>query len=766
MPSVPWPISRHSPVRGICGGRDAWNGFNADDGYQTHPKTRRKREREVMRRASGRWFGWTLGGSLALAITCGAHAQTPDPKSTYEDLLRTLPSQGTERDGGAENSAAPLPSSDVPQVPDLEGEPSSAAGTSDTPLAPASSQIAPGEPIAPATSSTEPPPERPSIFWRVENPFRFFNDPADTEVHRATYLALSPGERSTPVLSAERALERRHTDGWAATMYRKTCWNFGRNRFECEDNPDYINPKSHRIIAELKGVSDDQVECSWLTAPKKGAGGRGQIERGDCRKPMSFVVPYPSGLRLSVEIGGREVAAEDIKVTDLLIAGIGDSFGSGEGNPDLPVRFSRERAADYGKLEKSPDLVGYPARVGSWARIGDKDFIDESARWLDTACHRSLYSHQIRAALQLAIEEPHRAVTLIDVACSGAEVTTGLFLRYKGNEWVPTPPELSQISAVAEAQCGTKAALPQDLPEAYHINGAIPELQGGLVLRKCDRDTARRIDLLFASIGGNDIGFARLVANTVLADKSIVRRLGGWFGQLHGDAEAKGLLDRLDERYKAMNRAVHGILHIPWEESDRVILTAYPPLAVLSDGTSVCPDGSAGMEVYRDFSLNQKRAMESSALADRMHDVMAQSARLHGWTFADGHRAAFNGRGICAGFSDNAFSVADDLRLPRKIDGVWQPYNPADFKAYSSRDRWFRTPNDAFMTGNFHVSGSVFQKVLKLQSLSWFQVLLASTYGGAFHPTAEGHAAIADAVVAKARGVLARHGQGRAITPP
>ena len=31
----------------------------------------------------------------------------------------------------------------------------------------------------------------PAITWRVENPFRLFTDPADTEVHRATWEALS-----------------------------------------------------------------------------------------------------------------------------------------------------------------------------------------------------------------------------------------------------------------------------------------------------------------------------------------------------------------------------------------------------------------------------------------------------------------------------------------------------------------------------------------------------------------------------------------------
>jgi hypothetical protein len=67
-------------------------------------------------------------------------------------------------------------------------------------------------------------------------------------------------------------------------------------------------------------------------------------------------------------------------------------------------------------------------------------------------------------ALQLAIEDPHRAVTYVGVACSGAETVFGLFLRYKGHEWVPNPPELSQISALAEAQCGGRAAPDYDLP--------------------------------------------------------------------------------------------------------------------------------------------------------------------------------------------------------------------------------------------------------------------------------------------------------------
>ncbi len=596
-----------------------------------------------------------------------------------------------------------------------------------------------------------------TIEWRVENPFRFFNDPADTDIHRHTFLALSQEERASPVLAAERALAGRHPEGWAATMFKKTCWHWADNRHACADQADYLTPKSHVVLAFARGVDGAGNTCTWQTAPRGRGNGRGTSTKQPCSEPAALDIPFPAGADVTLEVDGGAVAETQIVVQDLLIAALGDSFGSGEGNPDMPVRFSRERAADYANPKKVVDLVGYPARVGSWRQIGDKDFIDENARWLDQACHRSLYSHQLRAALQLAIEDPHRSVTYVGLACSGAEITTGLFLRYKGNEWVPNPPALSQISALAEAQCAPGEAPDIDLPEAYHMNEAIPELKGGLVLKRCDPEKARKIDLLLVSIGGNDVGFSRLVANAVLADASNLKRLGGWIGQVHGKVEAERQLKALNERYKSLNRAVHSILHIPWSQSDRVVLTAYPGLALLDDGKSVCPDGKAGMDVLPDFMMSRIKAAESTHVADQLHRIMRTSARAHGWSFVENHRAAFQGRGICAGFTESAFSIAEDLRLPRKVGDAWEPFNPADYQPYASRQRWFRTPNDAFLTANVHVAGSVMQKALKLESLSWFQVLVASTYSGAFHPTAEGHAAIADSVVERARAIVEKY---------
>lgn len=590
----------------------------------------------------------------------------------------------------------------------------------------------------------------PRIAWQVDNPFRLFLDGSDTEVHRATWASMSASERRNPVLAAERLLSERHPDGWSATMFSKTCWDPLRNRYICRERSDYLNPKSHVIRASMEGLSDAQtVDCTWLTAPQSKGPPRGKAVTLPCDTPVQLDIPYPGGAWVSVEIGGRQVAEVSAKVTDLFIVGMGDSFASGEGNPDVPVRFSPDRSADY-----DAKLQGYPARIGDWRQIGEKAFIEENARWQDQACHRSLYSHQLRAALQLGIEDPHRAVTFVGLACSGAETVFGVFLRYIGHEWVPNPPDLSQVSAAAEAQCANRETRAYDLPEAYHMNEKIPELKGGLVLRKCDADRARKIDLLFMSAGGNDIGFARLVANAVLSDKSTLRSLGGWFGHVHGFAEAVALLDALDDRLKSVNRAIHNLLHLPWNESDRVILTGYPPMALLEDGKTFCPDGRAGMTVLPDFDLSEAKAREGNVAAERLNAIMKQSAREHLWTFVDSHRAAFRGRGICASFTDAPWSMADELRLPRKVDGVWQPYNPSEWRPYAQRQRWFRTPNDAFMTGNFHVSQSL---LLKTKTLAWVQLLLAATYSGAFHPTAEGQAAIADAVVDQARGVLAKY---------
>ena len=161
-----------------------------------------------------------------------------------------------------------------------------------------------------------------------------------------------------------------------------------------------------------------------------------------------------------------------------------------------------------------------------------------------------------------------------------------------------------------------------------------------------------------------------------------------------------------------------------------------------------------------DFQLSEAKAREGEDASRRMYAIMKNSAKSHGWTFVEAHLKEFQGRGLCAGWTDSAFSSADDLRFPILTEGTWKPFNPADWRPYASRQRWVRTPNDAYLTGHFHVGQGLMRTVMKNQGFDWLQILLASTYSGAFHPTAEGQAAIADALVERARAVIERY-EGR-----
>ena len=594
------------------------------------------------------------------------------------------------------------------------------------------------------------------ITWRVENPFRLFLDSKSTDLHRKVFEALTPEERKTPVLSVEHRLAERYPGGWARLLVGKTCWREKDNRYgPCSDGVDYINPRSHAVVLNLAGGGPATGSCRWTVTPQGGTDRNPRRTIAPCTDAVTVDVPYPDGASVEL-LAGQATDTAVIRVRDVFIVGLGDSFASGEGNPDMPVEFSREREIAYGKTPGGNDLAGYPARLGAWDLIGDKRFLDYDARWLSRPCHRSLYGHQLRAALQLALEDEHRAVTFAGFACAGADIAFGLLLHYKGLEWSSHPPDRPQVGEAAIAQCDNVIPPEEKYPVAFSINGKLPEL-ADIPLARCPPEKSRPIDLLMLSVGGNDIGFSSLVANAVLASGSTLRKLGGWMGTVTGIKDAEAKLPSLELRYKALNRAIHANLHIPWSQSDRVLLTSYPAMATGNDGRRICASGPDGMTVFPEFTLNSGKAADGEELAARLTQVQRKAARDQGWSFSDAARAGFAGHGICAGDSAGRMGPADDLRFPRKVYGTWEPFNPAEYQPYASRKRWFRTPNDAFLTGNFHTSISLLKKVLQFEKAQWFQVVLASTYSGAFHPTAEGQAAIADALLPQARAILDKY---------
>ena len=123
--------------------------------------------------------------------------------------------------------------------------------------------------------------ERPTIEWRLENPFRLFLDSTTTELHQQAYEELDATQRAHPILEIEHKLAGRFARGWAESAFHKVCWDADRNQYGCRQIQDYFSPRSHRVLVSLKSYAlpeppaDTQghsvpVRCEWRQTPLGG----------------------------------------------------------------------------------------------------------------------------------------------------------------------------------------------------------------------------------------------------------------------------------------------------------------------------------------------------------------------------------------------------------------------------------------------------------------------------------------------------------------
>ena len=116
---------------------------------------------------------------------------------------------------------------------------------------------------------------------------------------------------------------------------------------------------------------------------------------------------------------------------------------------------------------------------------------------------------------------------------------------------------------------------------------------------------------------------------------------------------------------------------------------------------------------------------------------------------------------VCAQNPGSSRCAAETAKLPAFPDRFARtasvPYPVAAFRPYQSRERWFRTFNDAYLTTNWQATGAIrdFHNAI-------------STFGtSAMHPTAQGYAAIANSFVRAVGADLCKRGEvddaGRAI---
>ena len=593
------------------------------------------------------------------------------------------------------------------------------------------------------------------IEWEVKNRFRLFRNEADFQ--RQVDATQGKG-----VLAAEQRLAR-ETDGrgWARDVVERLCVDRAGNLLEyCDRDGEreiYMAPRDHRIGAALAGTLPENQGCIWSFDDGER---KAQETSAPCSQEVKVRVRHGRTTLASVDIvlpdGTTRRLVSDIAVRDLLIAGMGDSVAAGEGNPDRAIRLSdegfcfkrfdgdeyfRPGRAGFNGNKSCSTLPGDDMRAGDWARHG--------ARWLSGACHRSLYSYQMRATLALAIESPHIAVTFIPLGCSGTTVNIGF------------------LGTLRILECPGPGA---GVPCARITRPQISVLSE--VMETARRHSSERsLDLVLLTIGANDVLFSGLMANVIVepgTERSWLTR-GGLIVSVE---ESQRVLERkLPGDFAKLRAALKPFVG---GNLSRVVFVTYGNPAMAAPNKP-CPGGRDGFDVHPAFAADGERLRRAvefvsqrflpgiRALARCEDRRTCRDPMTESMTFVDAHQPAFTAHGVCArshndpAFDRECFSSKGDSFRHGLTTAATDPMTcgraASEFRPYASRGRWIRTANDSYLTAMTYPEGlPALLQPSDLHDAIWG--ILAVVYGGALHPTAEGYAAMADAALPALREAL------------
>jgi lysophospholipase L1-like esterase len=591
------------------------------------------------------------------------------------------------------------------------------------------------------------------ISWEVRNRFRLFREERDFLLH-------ADSGRGRSVLASEQALELQSDGrGWARNTVNRLCIDLaGRVAEPCtRDNvkESYLTPIDHPVVVRLAGAVPVGATCAWSFDDGDGP----QVSTFDCAEPVNLRVRYGRTTVATADVSsgsdGSQRVSTEITVRDILIAGLGDSVASGEGNPDRPIALAEDGFCFRSYLGTAasqyyrPSRAGYkggraceaPDTLAVWQR--------QSALWFNPACHRSLYSYQTRTALALAVQYPHIAVTYLPLACTGATIADGLFGSQRARDCLP--------SKSGGACQGT-------------VNGQLAELREAITAAK-RRQADRQLDLVLLSIGANDIYFSGLVAD-VIVDTTTERALFRRSGVMASVDDARGALTRdLPQGFAKLREALKPLVG---GDLSRVVYTSYAN-PTLYGGGAPCPGGRAGFDIHPSFNAQPQRLAAVSnfveseflpqlkALALCQGGILCRNPRSDRMTFVDNHQTNFAGHGFCARaesdpeFDRQCFSASGDSFDPDIVNAASQPMlcgrSAGEYRAYLPRARWIRDANDSYFAAMTYPQGlPSSQQPSDIHDATWG--ILSAVYGGAVHPSAEGHAAMADAAVPAAAAVL------------
>ncbi|CAN5207121.1 hypothetical protein BH10PSE10_BH10PSE10_09780 [soil metagenome] len=621
---------------------------------------------------------------------------------------------------------------------------------------PAAAQTPPTQ-IAPPTAETVQPVPGVGmqIAWEVRSRFRLFREERDFLLHVDAL-------RGRNILAAEQALAAQSDGrGWARNTVGRLCIDAsGRVSEPCtRDNvkESYLTPLDHPVTVRLTGAVPVGATCAWTFND----GEQPQQSTTDCAEPVNLRVRYGRPTAVTVDVASGSEAPQrvttGIAVRDLFIAGLGDSVASGEGNPDRAVTLSDDGFCFRSYLGGPTGMYFRPGRASfKGARACDtsdgnslQDWQRAGAQWLSPACHRSLYSYQTRMAITLAVQNPQIAVTYLPLACTGATIAEGMLGSQRARECV--------VGRNGFTCQGT-------------VNAQVAELRAALAAAT-QRQPGRQLDLILLSVGANDIDFSGLVADVII-DRRTERALSRRTGVIGSVDEARAALQSdLPQGFSKLRQALKPMVG---GDLSRVLFVSYANPSLVNGAP--CSGGRAGFDIHPAFNADPQRLADVTQfvqseflpalkkLATCTGGVLCNDRNRDRMTFVDEHQAEFGNHGFCARaetdppFDRECFSAKGDSFVSDIVDA---PNNPltcgaaaSDFRAYSPRARWIRDANDSYFAAMTYPQAqkAPTNQPGDIHDAMWG--ILSAVYGGAIHPTAEGHAAMADAALPAAMSVL------------
>jgi hypothetical protein len=363
----------------------------------------------------------------------------------------------------------------------------------------------------------------------------------------------------------------------------------------------YVNPEYYFVDVDATGVTGNTEHYRWT------------VDDGiplEVMSPVTTLWIDELGMHdLSLTVWDADNPNDPVTITktidvkDWLIVSIGESYASGEGNPDIPGMCTIGHAC----------VTGY--------------------KWQDQRCHRSASAGAAQAAMELEAADPHSSITYLSFACTGSKIPVGVIGPYIGGEaplcqnppcaYIDLPPQTWQI-----AQTLCPSADPND--------------------PLCKDENARSIDMLLVSIGGNDVYFGEIVENALLpgdvtTDTELLEKIstaldalntpdGGLYAQMNAD---------IDKRFNV----------------DRIFITEYPDPTTSETGeychnwvtlNPFFPLGGDATDVLMSFFNENEAEWAQQTLIKSLNNAVKAGADANGWQYIDGIDEGYYLHGYCS----------------------------------------------------------------------------------------------------------------------